>query len=146
MEEFPYYGLSWFFYLIVTASFILFSAWKTRTWSKWTRVPLLSFIAAMALTPGLTVPDESWWSPAAIIMIFEMDQKGLQGIWPSLISIITVWLILMVGTILTRWLPMKKLSFIDKLPLFQIPLMKKIKSKARKQKTNEQPDLKEPEN
>ncbi|MCP4412702.1 MAG: hypothetical protein GY808_09080 [Gammaproteobacteria bacterium] len=144
MEEFPYYGLSWFFYLIVAASFILFSAWKTRTWSKWTRIPLISFLAAMALTPGLTVPDGSWWSPAAIIMIFEMDQKGLQGIWPSLISIITVWIMLMVGTILSRWLPMGNLSFLSKLPLFKLPLMEKIKRKVRKQKVNEQPDLKDP--
>ncbi len=146
MEEFPYYGLSWFFYLIVATSFILFSAWKTRTWSKWIRIPLLSFIAAMALTPGLTIPDESWWSPAAIIMIFEIDQKGMQGIWPSLTSIITSWIILMVGIILTRWLPMEKRSFINKPPLFKLSQLKKIKSKARKQKANEQPDLKEPEN
>jgi len=146
MEEFPYYGLSWFFYLIVAASFILFCAWKTRTWSKWARIPLLSFIAAMALTPGLTVPEESWLSPAAIIMIFEMDQKGLQGIWPSLISIITVWIIIMVGTISTRWLPMEKLSFLNKLPLFKLPLFTKTQNKTRKVKNNKQPDLEDPEN
>ena len=81
MEEFPYYGLSWFFYLVVAAGFLLLSAYKTRDWSFWIRLPLLSFIAAMALTPGVTVSGETWWSPAAIIMIFELDQKGLTGIW-----------------------------------------------------------------
>jgi len=120
MEEFPYYGLSWFFYLIVAASFLLLSAWKTRHWSLWTRIPLLSFFAAMALTPGVTVPGESWWSPAAIIMIFEMDQKGLSGIWPSLISIIFFWIFLMFATIIARWLLIKKLNLSIKLPKIKI--------------------------
>ena len=103
MEEFPYYGLSWFFYLLVAAIFLLLSFWKTRSWSLWFRIPLLSFITAMALTPGVSVPGESWWSPAAIIMIFELDQKGLTGIWSSLLAIIAVWLLLMIGSALIVW-------------------------------------------
>ena len=103
MEEFPYYGLSWFFYLVVAAGFLLLSAYKTRDWSFWIRLPLLSFIAAMALTPGVTVSGETWWSPAAIIMIFELDQKGLTGIWGSLLSIIAVWIIIMISTVILRW-------------------------------------------
>lgn len=103
VEEFPYYGLSWFFYLLVAASFLLLCAWKTRHWSMAVRIPLLSFIAAMALTPGTTISGESWWSPAAIIMIFELDQKGLIGIWRSAISIIMVWLLLMAGSFTVRW-------------------------------------------
>ena len=103
MEEFPYYGLSWFFYLVVAAGFMLLSAYKTRAWSFWVRLPLLSFIAAMALTPGVTVSGETWWSPAAIIMIFELDQKGLTGIWGSLLSIIAFWIILMISTVIVRW-------------------------------------------
>ena len=103
MEEFPYYGISWFFYLVTTAAFLLFSAWKTRAWSVWLRIPLLTFIAAMALTPGVTLSGESWWSPAAIIMIFQLDQKGLAGIWHSALSIIAVWLLMMTIAFFARW-------------------------------------------
>ncbi len=114
MDEFPYYGLSWFVYLLVAAIFLLTSFWKTRNWSSWARIPLLSFIAAMALTPGVTVSGESWWSPAAIIMIFELDQKGLSGLWSSLLAIIAVWLLLMIGTVLVRWKLIKKIPPFNK--------------------------------
>ncbi len=140
MEEFPYYGLSWFLYLIVTAVFLLLTAWKTRDWSKWFRIPLITFIAAMALTPGVTVPDESWWSPAAIVMIFELDQKGLSGIWPSMISIITFWIFLLIATFVIRWLLIKKLKIPFKVP-FKIP---KLRFK-RKTTLPDQPDLIDPD-
>ncbi len=103
MEEFPYYGLSWFFYLLVAVGFLLLSAYKTRNWSFSIRLPLLSFIAAMALTPGVTISGETWWSPAAIIMIFELDQNGLTSIWGSLLSIIAFWIIIMISAVVLRW-------------------------------------------
>lgn len=103
MNEFPYYGLSWFFYLIVTAIFLLFCAWHSRNWSVWVRIPVLTFIAALALTPGVTISGESWWSPAAIIMIFELDQKGLAGISRILISIMMVWILFMIGAVIYKW-------------------------------------------
>ena len=102
IEEFPYYGLSWFFYFLTTAAFLLFSLWKTRGWSSTVRIPLLTFIAALALTPGLTLPGEGWYSPAAIIMIFELDKKGLPGIWHSALSIIASWIIMMTITFIAR--------------------------------------------
>lgn len=108
MEEFPYYGLSWFFYLLAAASFLLFSAWKTRGWSIVFRLPLLTFIAAISFTPGVTLSGESWMSPAAIIMIFELDQKGLIGIWRSLLSIMAVWLLMLIASLGTRWWLIKK--------------------------------------
>ena len=108
MEEFPYYGLSWFFYLLVAAIFLLVSSWKTRDWSSWSRIPLLTFLAALALTPGVTVSGESWWSPAAIIMILELDQKGLIGSLPILLSILAVWILLITATVLIRWKLLKK--------------------------------------
>jgi len=80
MEEFPYYGLSWFLYLVVAAGFLLLSAYKTRVWSFWIRLPLLSFIAAMAVTPGVTMSGETWWSPAAIIMIFMGSNTIYKGL------------------------------------------------------------------
>jgi len=103
IEEFPYYGLSWFLYLVVTAAFLLFCLYKTRNWPHWIRLSLLSFMAAMALTPGTTISGESWLSPAAIIMILELDKKGLSGIWPHLTSITAVWLLIMLLTSLVRW-------------------------------------------
>ena len=103
MEEFPYYSLSWFFYLLCAAIFLLLCTWKTRNWTAWLRIPGLTFIAAMALTPGVTTSGESYWSPAAIIMIFELDQKGLTGVWRGAISIITVWVLLMISTVVVRW-------------------------------------------
>jgi len=108
MDEFPYYGISWFFYLLAAACFLLLSAWKSQGLSDWIRIPILCFVAAMALTPGITVSGESWWSPAAIIMIFELDQNGLPGMVKSLISIITVWIVLMGGTVIIRKLIKKK--------------------------------------
>jgi len=95
MEEFPYYGLSWFAYLVVAAIFILLSAWKTKSWNLYTRIPVISFISAMALTPSLTVVGDSWWSPAAIIMIFEIDQQGMVGAWRGAIPILISWILLM---------------------------------------------------
>ena len=103
MEEFPYYHLSWFIYLILSMLFLLLSARTTRKWPIWLRIPLLSFIAAMALTPGITISGESWWSPAAIIMIFALDKNGLSGIWGSLLSILAFWLIFMVSASLMSW-------------------------------------------
>jgi hypothetical protein len=103
MDEFPYYGLSWFVYLMVAAIFLLFCAWHSRNWSVWARIPVLTFIAALALTPGVTISGETWWSPAAIIMIFELDQKGFAGILRSGISIMMVWILFMVATVITRW-------------------------------------------
>jgi len=136
MEEFPYYGLSWFLYLIVSASFLLFTTWKTQKWSKWFRIPLISFIAAMALTPGSTIPDQSWKSPAAIIMVFEMDQKGLSGIWPSLISIVLTWIFLIIATILIRWLLLNKFNISLKLPKLKF---------IKKELFPKQPELKDPD-
>ena len=135
MEEFPYYGLSWFIYLIVAASFLLLVVWKTRNWSVWTRVPLITFIAAMAFTPGTTVSGEPWLSPAAIIMIFGMDQNGLSGIWAPLTSIIMVWLLLMLSTGLIRWKLMKYLPFLKKSAV--------VEDGA--EDINSQPELKEPD-
>jgi len=86
------------------------------------RIPLLTFIAAMALTPGVTVSGETWWSPAAIIMIFELDSKGLSGIWGGLLSIIAFWLIFMVISFTVRWKlnkkqkPLVKISAADDIP------------------------------
>ncbi|PCJ49760.1 MAG: hypothetical protein COA74_04735 [Gammaproteobacteria bacterium] len=108
MDEFPYYALSWFVYLIVTAIFLLFCGWHSRNWSSWVRVPVLTFIAALALTPGITISGETWWSPAAIIMIFELDQKGLIGILRSGLAIIAVWILFMIGTVLVKWRLNKK--------------------------------------
>jgi hypothetical protein len=103
MDEFPYYRLSWFVYLIVAATFLMFCAWHSRNWSVWARIPVLTFIAALALTPGVTISGENWWSPAAIIMIFEIDQKGFVGIIRSGISIVMVWVVFMISTITFRW-------------------------------------------
>jgi len=103
MEEFPYYGLSWFAYILMAAIFILFTAWKTKTWNLYARIPLLTFISAMALTPSLTVVGESWWSPAAIIMIFELDQHGSAGLWRGAIPIIIVWLLMMMVAVVYFW-------------------------------------------
>ena len=103
MDEFPYYALSWFIYLLFTAVFLLFCTWHSRKWSIWARIPVLTFIAALALTPGITISGESWWSPAAIIMIFELDSKGLSGIWKGLLSIIAFWIVLMISTFIVNW-------------------------------------------
>jgi len=111
MDEFPYYELSWFFYLLVAAMFLLFCAWHSRNWSSWARIPILTFIAALALTPGVTISGESWWSPAAIIMIFEIDRNGLAGISRNGISIIAVWLLFMVAALFFKWKAFKWLIF-----------------------------------
>ena len=110
IEEFPYYGLTWFFYLLTTAAFLLVSLWKIRKWPIAVRIPLLTFFIAMALTPGLTPGEGTWYSPAAIIMIFQLDQKGLTGIWHSLLSIMMVWIILMIVTFVARWQLAKRLK------------------------------------
>ena len=130
IDEFPYYGLSWFFYLLTTFAFLLVSMWKTRKWSNTIRIPLLSFFAAMALTPGLTLSGEGWYSPAAIIMIFELDKKGLSGIWHSALSIIGVWIMLMTATFITRWQLAKK--------------AKKPNNKSNKSNEEKEPELIEP--
>ncbi len=103
MEEFPYYGLSWFLYLIVAVIFLLVSSWKTKKWSPWIRIPLLTFIAAMALTPGITISGQSWWSPAAIIMVFEIDQQGIAGASRGAIPIVLAWIFLMIISSLIHW-------------------------------------------
>jgi len=103
MEEFPYYTVTWFFYLIATAMFLLLCAWKSRSWSDWVRIPVLTFFAAMALTPGITVSGETWWSPAAIIMIFELDKNGLVGFWKGALSIIACWIVFMLISFIARW-------------------------------------------
>ena len=116
MEEFPYYGLSWFFYLLAAAGFLLLCLWKTRKWSYGVRIPLLTFFAAMSLTPGITLPGESWYSPAAIIMIFDLDRDGFSGILHSALSIIAVWLILMLATFIARWQLNKRHTNKEKQP------------------------------
>ena len=129
MEEFPYYGLSWFAYLLLSASFLLLSIWKSKNLNQWLRIPLLTLIAAMAFTPATTIQGEAFWSPAAIVMVFEIDQYGLNGFWRAGLGIIMVWLVLMIGTFATRW-------FIKR---------RGIKLAKPTPETRSEPDLKEPE-
>jgi hypothetical protein len=104
MEEVPYYGLSWFIYLLLSASFLLMSIWRSRRMKFWLRIPMLCFIAAMAFTPATTMPGQDWWSPAAIVMVFEIDQSGLSGFLRAGLGIIIVWIVLTIGTFLARWI------------------------------------------
>ena len=62
----------------------------------------------MAFTPSTTIPGESWWSPAAIVMVFEIDQSGFAGFWRSGLSIIVLWLVIMIFSFLGRWLWRKR--------------------------------------
>jgi len=103
VEEVPYYGMSWFFYLLAAAGFMLFSSWKTKSWSAWIRIPMLCFFAAMAFTPTSTMQGEGWWSPAAIVMVFEIDQNGFAGFWRAGLAIIVSWILLIVATLVARW-------------------------------------------
>ena len=41
-------------------------------------------------------------------MIFELDQKGLTGIWRGGLSIIAFWIIFMLGSFIVRWKLNKK--------------------------------------
>lgn len=104
MEEVPYYGLSWFGYLLLSGTFLFLSWRKSQNLSLWIRVPLLTLIVAMAFTPAATIPGQDWWSPAAIVMVFDIDQSGFKGFWRAGLGIIMVWLVLMIGTSVRIWL------------------------------------------
>ena len=52
-------------------------------------------------------------SPAAIVMIFEIDQNGMAGFWRAGVGIIVAWLILTVVGFIGRWLIRRKLSTKD---------------------------------
>ena len=52
-------------------------------------------------------------SPAAIVMIFEIDQNGMAGFWRAGLGIIVAWLILTIVGFIGRWLIRRKLSKKD---------------------------------
>ena len=108
MEEVPYYGLTWFVYLLLSACFFVFSFWHSRNMKFWLRIPILSLIAAMAFTPATTIQGEAFWSPAAIVMVFEIDQLGFAGFWRAGLAIIAMWVVFMIGSFLGRWLLNKR--------------------------------------
>ena len=57
----------------------------------------------MAFTPVTYMEGESYLSPAAIVMIFEIEKDGLTGIWRSGLGIIVVWLLLSIGGLAGNW-------------------------------------------
>ena len=126
MEEVPYYGLSWFVYLLLSGLFLLLSFWKSRKLTVWLRIPILSFIAAMAFTPMTTMPGDGWLSPAAIVMVFEIDQSGFSGFLRAGLAIITAWLSLTIISFISWWL-LSKGKLIEKL---NVKLKEKLKRKA----------------
>ena len=58
----------------------------------------------MAFTPSTTMPGEDWWSPAAIVMVFEIDQSGFGGFMRAGIGIIAVWIFLTLTSFIVRWI------------------------------------------
>ena len=103
MDGVENYGLTWLIYLVLSAAFLLLSFWHSRKLSFWLRIPILSFIAAMAFTPATTLQGDSWLSPAAIVMVFEIDQNGIAGFWRAGLGIIITWVVLMVISFALRW-------------------------------------------
>lgn len=103
MEEVPYYGLNWFVYLLLSGIFLLLSFWKSRNLVAWLRIPILSFIAAMAFTPMTTMQGEGWWSPAAIVMVFEIEQNGFSGFLRAGLAIIMAWLSITIVSFIGWW-------------------------------------------
>ena len=110
MEEVQNYGLTWFLYLVLAAAFLLLGAYHSRKLTFWLRIPLLALIAAMAFTPASTLQGEAWWSPAAIVMIFEIDQNGFAGFWRAGLGIIVVWILLTITSFIGRWFYRRKIS------------------------------------
>ena len=109
MDEFPYYSLTWLVYLALSLSFLWLSYRRLKDSSIWLRLPLMSFIFAFALTPGPTLDVQSWLSPAAIIMIFELvDKREFSAISNSLSAILLVWLLAMVVWTIIRVLTSRK--------------------------------------
>ena len=103
MDGVENYGLTWGIYLLLSVAFLLLSFWHSRNLTFWLRIPILSFIAAMALTPATTLQGDSWLSPAAIVMVFEIDQNGLAGFWRAGLGIIITWITLTVLSFAVRW-------------------------------------------
>ncbi len=103
MDGVENYGLTWFIYLLLSFIFLLLSFWHSRKLSFWIRIPILSFIAAMAFTPATTLQGDSWWSPAAIVMIFEIDQNGIAGFWRAGLGIIIAWLVITLISFIAHW-------------------------------------------
>ena len=108
MEDIPNYGLTWLAYLALSISFLALSYWTSRSLKFWIRIPILAFIAAMALTPSTTIQGEGWWSPAAIVMVFEIDQNGFAGFWRAGLGILIVWLVVTIISFVTRWFLRRK--------------------------------------
>ena len=114
MEEFPYYSLTWLLYFAFSASFLWLSYRRLKDSSIWLRLPLMSFIFAFALTPGPTLDDQSWLSPAAIIMIFELvDKREFSAISSSVSAILLVWLLAMIVWSIIRFLTSRKKSTLE---------------------------------
>lgn len=115
MDGVENYGLTWFIYLLLSCVFLVLSFWHSRKLTFWLRIPILCFIAAMAFTPSTTLQNDSWLSPAAIVMVFEIDQDGFAGFWRAGLGIIIVWLVLTIASFIIRWfLRRKKKSTVDK--------------------------------
>ena len=108
MDGVENYGLTWFIYLVLSGAFLLLSLWHSRNLTFWLRIPILSFIAAMAFTPATTLQGDSWLSPAAIVMVFEIDQNGIAGFWRAGLGIIIVWIVLTIVSFATRWFLRRK--------------------------------------
>ena len=113
MENIQNYGLIWFLYLLLAAGFTLLSFYYSRRLTFWLRIPILALVAAMAFTPASTIPGDTAMSPAAIVMIFEIDQNGMAGFWRAGLGIIVAWLILTIVGFIGRWLTRRKLSIKD---------------------------------
>jgi hypothetical protein len=96
----------WLLYLFVGSVVLTMLYYPMRKLSKWANLFLLAPVAAMMFAPLTIEAGSSHWAPALLVMIFEFEKDGSEGLFRGLFPIVLVWLaILALGS---AWMIKKK--------------------------------------
>ena len=82
----------WLLYFFVGGVILGMLYYPMRKLSKWAHLFLLAPVAAMMFAPLTIEAGSVHWAPALLVMIFEFEKDGVEGLFRGLYPIVLVWL------------------------------------------------------
>ncbi len=71
----------WALYIGLGLIFLALLWWPLRHRPRWLQCLLLSVASGIVFTPLPIEPGSPHWAPAALVMIFDLEDKGVDGLW-----------------------------------------------------------------
>ncbi|PIP80363.1 MAG: hypothetical protein COW84_05620 [Gammaproteobacteria bacterium CG22_combo_CG10-13_8_21_14_all_40_8] len=89
------FWIVWTIYTSVGLIVLAMLRYPMRRANRWLQLLLLIPVATLMFTPLTIQPESEYWAPAALVMIFEIEEQGMTGMVRGLIPLILTYLGLM---------------------------------------------------